>query len=197
MSWPFGDLPRNDAGVVLADPAWTFQTYSAKGEGRSPQAHYSTMALDDIKALPVADLCRADCWLFLWVTGPHLAQGLEVITAWGFRYSGLGFVWVKTNPRAPTLFQDAGSWFMGLGHTTRKNAEICLLARRGAPKRKSKSVRELIISPRRRHSEKPPETQERIEQFADGPYVDLFSRRSRAGWTSWGNEAGKFDRVAA
>lgn len=138
--------------------------------------------------MPVGDLARADCHLFLWATGPCLPHALQVMTAWGFRYSALGFVWVKLNKRAPVLFWDSPSFFMGMGHTTRQNAELVLLGRRGSPKRKSKAVRQLLVAPRGVHSEKPEELQNRIEAYADGPYCELFARRVRPGWDCWGDE---------
>jgi N6-adenosine-specific RNA methylase IME4 len=76
---------------------------------------------------------------------------------------------------------------------TRKNSEPCLLARRGNPRRLSRSVQELIVAPRREHSRKPDEIYERIERYASGPFVELFARQSRRGWSSWGDEVGKFD----
>jgi N6-adenosine-specific RNA methylase IME4 len=82
---------------------------------------------------------------------------------------------------------------MGNGFTTRKNAELCLLGRRGKPRRNSKGVRELIVSPRRKHSQKPDEQYARIEHFCSGPYLELFARQRRPGWTAWGDELDKFE----
>lgn len=79
MNWPTGKF-----AAILADPPWSFKAYSARGEGRSAKRHYPTMALDDIKALPVAGLAAKDCVLFLWVTWPMLTHGLEVVEEWGF-----------------------------------------------------------------------------------------------------------------
>jgi len=78
-------------GVILADPPWTFATYSRKGKGRSAEAHYDCMSLADIKALPVSDWAAPDCAVFLWVTDPSLPQALEVMTAWGFVYKTVAF----------------------------------------------------------------------------------------------------------
>lgn len=197
MIGPFGDLRVGAYGVIYADPAWRYVVRSAKGEGRSAVRHYATMSLAEIKALPVAGLALRDCHLFLWTTGPHLRQAFDVMEAWGFRYSAIAFTWVKLNPRAPTLFFDRRAFHKGLGHTTRKNTEICLLGRLGAPKRLSRDIDELIIAPRRKHSQKPEEARERIERYATGPYVELFARSRRTGWDSWGREVGVLDRVAA
>ena len=80
----------------------------------------------------------------------------------------------------------------GLGHTTRKNAEFCLLARRGRPQRLTADVREVVLEPVREHSRKPTEVYRRIERFCPGPRIDLFARERRPGWTSWGDEIGRF-----
>ena len=104
--------------VILADPPWAFRAWSNKGMGRSAEQHYSTMRLEDIKALPVADLAAEDCVLFLWATFPMLKEALEVAEAWGFAYKTVAFTWVKENRKSPGLF-----W--GLGYWTRANAEIC------------------------------------------------------------------------
>lgn len=174
-------LPHHKFRAVLADPPWNFRAWSQQGEGRSAQAHYRCMRLGDIAVLPVRRLCDEDCWLFLWATTPMLPQALWLMDEWGFQYSGTAFAWAK-------LTKAGAPWHFGLGHTTRKNIELCLLGRRGKPHRNSASVRELIVSPVREHSRKPDEQYERIEEFCDGPYVELFARRRRRGWRSWGNQ---------
>ncbi len=179
------EKPEGGFRVILADPPWSFQSFSVKGEGRSAKQHYNTMTLDDICAMAVADLAARDCHLFMWVTGSNLPHGLRVMESWGFRYSGTAFVWVKT--RAD------GQPAIGMGHTTRKSAEFCLLGRRGSPRRKSKAVREVIMSPRREHSRKPDETYDRIHAYADGPYLELFARQQWPGWTAWGNQTDRFE----
>ena len=188
MTNPFEYLPRGHYGLIAADPPWAFLTRSAKGKGRSPEQHYGCMSLDDIKALPVADLAAKDCCLLLWITDPLLELGFDVIKAWGFTFKTVGFYWAKTNAD--------GTPFCGMGYYTRANPEQCLLATRGNPKRLSKSVRRLIISPRREHSRKPDEFFTRAEQLMPGPYLELFSRQYRIGWTTWGNQEGKFGQAA-
>lgn len=185
--------PPGGFGAVMADVPWTFKVRSDKGVGRGAVKHYETMTLEDIKALDVADVCAPDAWLFFWTTGTHMQDAFEVITAWGFTYSAMGFVWIKLTPSAPEHIYSEQSFHVGMGYTTRKNAEFCLLGRRGSPKRLSNKVRELVIAPRREHSRKPDEVPARIEQFCAGPYLDMFSRESRPGWVSWGLETGKFD----
>lgn len=176
------DFPR--AGryrTIYADPPWTFVTRSPKGKGRSAERHYGCMTIDDITALPVASWAADDAVLLLWTTKPMLPRALEVIGAWGFTYKTIGFTWTKTTA--------AGDRFpIGMGFWTRANPEPCLLATRGAPKRKSAAVAELIISPRREHSRKPDEAYERIEALVDGPYLEMFARHRRPGWDAWGDE---------
>ena len=95
--------------------------------------HYPTMTIEDIKALPVSDLAADDCALFLWITMPMLCEAWGVMEAWGFTYKTAAFVWIKLNTKADSVY-----W--GMGHWTRANAELCLLATRGTPRRDRKSV---------------------------------------------------------
>lgn len=188
------DELRTDYGVILADPPWTFATFSAKGEGKSPSQHYSTMTLDNIAKLPIAKLAADDCALFLWATWPTIFDAQRIIEAWGFKYSGLAWEWIKYNPQTK-------KFAFGCGYGTRKNLEPCLLARRGKPKLLAKNVRDFIFddgvanviaSPRREHSRKPDGQFERIECMYAGPYLELFARSKRQGWDAWGNEVGKY-----
>jgi N6-adenosine-specific RNA methylase IME4 len=160
------------------------------------------MSIEDICALPVGDLAAPDTFLFLWATGPHLRQAFDVLDAWGFAYSGVAFTWAKLTPshnrgQLSLLPLDDSFLHVGCGYTTRKNSELCLLGRRGSPKRLAADVREMILAPVRQHSRKPIEFYNRVERFCAGPRLELFSRQSRPGWTSWGAEAGKFDAAAA
>ena len=140
------------------------------------------MSVNDICSLPVADIAEENSVLFLWVTFPNLQESFRVIKAWRFEYRTAAFVWVKRNKKAV-------SWFMGLGYWTRANAEICLLAVKGKPKRISKSVRQIIDSPIECHSKKPDETRERIvELMGNLPQIELFARQKTNGWDVWGNE---------
>ena len=168
--------------VILADPPWAFRAWSNKGMGRSAEQHYPTMGVEDIKALSVADLAAEDCVLFLWATFPMLKEAFAVIDAWGFTYKTVAFTWVKENRKSPGLF-----W--GLGYWTRANAEVCLLATRGSPKRQSAAVHQVILSPIERHSKKPDAVRERIVALmGDVTRVELFARQETPGWDVWGNE---------
>jgi len=191
--------------VIYADPPWRFATYSDKGKGRSAEAHYDCLTVDQIKAIPVRQWAADDAVLLLWATDPLLPRALEVIAAWGFTYKTVGFYWVKLNKSvagrlAPDLFGGNGpllterDFFTGLGFWTRANPEPCLLATRGQPKRRAGDVPKLLLAPRREHSRKPEEAYRRIERLLPGPYLELFARQSRPGWDGFGNQPGLFDR---
>lgn len=169
-------------GVIYADPPWNYRVYSKKETGGSAESHYPTMKLEDIKALPVADLADKDCALFLWVTLPCLLEGLEVLKAWGFTYKTTAFVWIKQNRKADTLF-------LGMGFWTRSNAEICLLGTKGRPKRMDATIRQVVVSHVEEHSKKPQEVRDRIIRLlGDVPRIELFARRKTEGFDVWGNE---------
>jgi N6-adenosine-specific RNA methylase IME4 len=162
--------------ILLCDPPWQYEhpTFSLS---RDIEEKYPTMALEDICALPVAQLAAADAMLFLWVPPPILEQAFRVITAWGFDYR-TGFVWVKPS--------------IGMGNFVRQQHEHLLIARRGdlptpEPAQRPSSI---IEAPRREHSRKPDEAYELIERmYPELPKIELFARRARPGWNMWGNEA--------
>lgn len=168
--------------IIYADPPWQYKTYSKKGAGRSAESHYPTMPIKDICNLPVSQIAADDCTLFLWATFPNLQEALQVITAWGFEFKTVGFTWIKLNKKSDSLF-----W--GMGYWTRSNAEICIIATKGKPRRQSASVHQVIISHIEEHSKKPNETRNRIVQLmGDLPRIELFARQKIEGWEAWGNE---------
>lgn len=165
--------------VIYADPPWDYQQCRLSG---SAKKHYPTMRIEELCALPVADIADRDCALFLWATFPQLPEALRLIQAWGFVYKTVAFVWLKQNRKALT-------WFYGLGFWTRSNAEICLLATKGHPKRQSAGIHQLVISPVERHSKKPNEVREKIVALMGNvPRIELFARQQTPGWDVWGNE---------
>lgn len=170
--------------IILADPPWTWYGWSEKGvEQRSPQSHYSVMNSNQICSLPINDLAKKNSVLFMWAVWSNLPEALKTITAWGFEYKTIAWVWLK-------MTNDMSRPTIGLGHYTRVNSEPCLLASKG--KSIPVAVRnELasILSPRRKHSQKPDEQYEKIERlYPNKRYLELFARQKRFGWDSWGNE---------
>ena len=145
------------------------------------------MSIEEIKALPVGDLAAKDCALFLWITFPCLFEALEVLESWGFSYKTVAFVWIKQNRKNDNLFT-------GMGYWTRANAEICILATKGHPKRVSASVHQVIISHIEEHSKKPQEARDRIVKLMGNvPKIELFARNTTPGWDVWGNKVTKYD----
>ena len=169
--------------VIYADPPWFFKTYSVKGKMFGAERHYPTMQKEEIQNVPVKKLSDKNCVLFLWVTAPCLIEGIELITAWGFKYKTVAFTWVKQNKKSDGLFT-------GMGYYTRANAEYCLLATKGKIlERKSHGVHSVVLSHIERHSKKPDEVRDRIVRlFGDVPRIELFARQYATGWDCWGNE---------
>jgi len=181
-------FPNKKYNIIYADPPWQFKNYSDKWhkdrkESRWVANHYDCMTPEEIKKLPVQNICENDAVLFLWVTFPKLIEGLELIKNWGFTYKTNAFTWIKLNKKANSLFT-------GMGYYTRSNAELCLLGTKGKVlERKSHSVHSVIQSHIEWHSKKPDEAKERIVQlFGDLPRIELFARQKVEGWDCWGNE---------
>jgi len=172
--------------IIYADPPWAYKVWSEAGELAQFRAenHYKTMDINEICDLDVSSIADRDCKLFLWVTPPFLEQSFRVIKSWGFEYKTVAFTWVKTNRKnfAP---------FFGGGHWTASNAELCLgcLVAGGKLNRQTRSISQVILSPREGHSQKPYEVRDKIvELCGDLPRIELFARQKAEGWDCWGNE---------
>jgi N6-adenosine-specific RNA methylase IME4 len=172
-------LPAKKYQIIYADPPWS---YNDKLDKRR-RLKYGTEDIEWIADLPVGDIADKDCTLFLWVTMPKLSEVWPVIERWGFTYKTVAFTWVKTIKLGRSL-----AW--GMGRWTRSNAELCLIATKGKPKRAHKGIHSVVISPIREHSRKPDEIRNLIVKLCgDLPRIELFSRESIPGWDSWGNQA--------
>lgn len=173
-----------DYEVIYADPPWSYRDKAAAGD-RGACFKYPVLSFNDICELPVADVVARDAVLFLWITGPHIAEGLHVdlMKRWGFKPQTMAFTWVKRNKKAP-------SWFWGMGRWTRANAEFCLLGTRGKPKRLDAGVHSVVDAAIMEHSRKPAEVRDRIVKLVgDLPRLELFARGDVSdGWDRWGNE---------
>ena len=184
--------------AIMADPPWPYDSPRAlvgnggrgsEGAAQIVQAdvsqHYNVMTLDAIKALPVALASQEHCLLFLWTTNPFLADGsaADVVRSWGFKpKSVLTWAKVQTDGETPS---------MKTGHWLRSASEHVILGVRGAPKRLS-ALGVPTWFPHRRlpHSVKPVCIYEIVEKMSEGPYLELFARRTAhsARWSVWGNE---------
>ena len=179
----FVDIFNTDKkySIIYADPPWQYSN-PKDNDPAMGGITYDTMTIEDICNLPIESICDKDCILFMWVTMPKLKEGLKVIESWGFDYRTCAFTWVKQNPKNDGIYS-------GLGHWTNGNAELCLLAKRGRPKRVRKDIKQIVLAHRSRHSEKPAEVRDRIVQLmGDLPRIELFARQYANGWDCWGNE---------
>lgn len=170
--------------TIYADCPWQFKTRSDDGKDRSAERFYGTASLADLAAMRQAlePILDDDAVLLMWAIDPMLPDALKLMHAWGFEYKTVGFTWVKT-------VNDGAAYFKGMGYWTRANPEMCLLGTRGAPKRLSANVMQLVQDGRREHSQKPDQMYSLIEDLVEGPYLELFARgEPRAGWYQWGND---------
>ena len=155
--------------TIMADPPWDVQQKGALGAVR----HYRLMDLDQIKAMPVAELATEDAHLWLWVTNATLRAGYDVIEAWGFTPRNQ-LTWIK--PR------------LGLGQYLRNATEHLLLGTRGRAPVNYRSQPTWMFAPLQDHSHKPEEQYAVIERLSPGPYLELFARRRQPGWHAWGDQ---------
>jgi N6-adenosine-specific RNA methylase IME4 len=177
---------REPFRTVLADPPWRFQHRTGKVSPEHGRlARYDTMELGEIEALPVAQVCAERAHLYLWVPNALLAEGMSVMSAWGFAYK-TNLVWFKTR-------MDGGPDGRGVGFYFRNVTELVLFGVRGRDNRTLAPGRRqvnLIAAQKRDHSRKPEELHGIVERCSPGPYLELFARLERPGWQAWGDEVG-------
>lgn len=171
--------------TILADPPWQFRNRTGKVAPEHKRLNrYPTMSLAEIKMLPVQEVADDNCHLYLWVPNALLVEGLEVMKAWGFQY--------KTNIIWEKIRNDGAPDGRGVGFYFRNVTEILLFGVKGKNVRTlspGRSQVNLIRSKKREHSRKPDEVIDLIERCSEGPYLELFARGVREGWTMWGNQA--------
>lgn len=174
-------------GCILADPPWAFKLYSAKGAKKSAQAQYECMDADALKRfaqdINLHHITAPNCGMLMWATFPMLPQAVELMAAWGFRYVS-GGAWAKA---------DATGVDFGTGYWYRNAADLWLLGTRGKPPIRSRRERNLVLARRGRHSAKPANLHDQAERMFEGPYLELFARERRPGWSTYGNEIGGFN----
>lgn len=171
--------------TIMADPPWRFQNATGKvAPGHKRLNRYGTMSFAEIEALPVAEIAEDTSHLYLWVPNALLPEGLAVLKAWGFAYKS-NVVWHK-------IRKDGGSDGRGVGFYFRNVTEIILFGVRGKNARTlapGRSQVNMIQTRKREHSRKPDEQYDIIEACSPGPYLELFGRGTRKGWSTWGNQA--------
>lgn len=186
----YPDLPEKKYSVIYADPPWDYGgkmqfDKSSKSADKidlnrnifisSANFKYPTVKTKDLMKIPIYEIAENDCLLFMWVTNPHLDQGIELGKAWGFEYRTVAFVWDKMNHNP--------------GQYTLSYCELCLVFKRGKiPRpRGARNIKQLIRVPRGDHSEKPIEVVNNIEEmFPEQSKIELFARKKNKGWDVWG-----------
>jgi N6-adenosine-specific RNA methylase IME4 len=178
-------LGQRRFATILADPPWQFQNSTGKiAPEHRRLARYGRMKVGDIKRLPVQKAADDPAHLYLWVPNALLSEGLDVMEAWGFTYKS-NIVWHK-------IRKDGGPDGRGVGFYFRNVTELILFGVRGKNARTLAAGRHqvnFIASRKREHSRKPDELYPIIEACSRAPYLELFARGTRPGWTSWGDQA--------
>ena len=185
-------LPDKKYQVIYADPPWDYggkmqydkTVIKCENEGfekkiflSSAEFKYPTIKLKDLKKLDVASISDEDCILFMWTTGPQMANSIELGEAWGFEYKTIAFVWDKMvhNPGRYTLSQ----------------TEFVLAFKKGKfpQPRGARNVRQMVTVHRGAHSVKPTEVIDGItKMFPEQEKIELFDRSNHLGWDNWGLE---------
>ena len=179
------ELRRKRFRTILADPPWRFINRTGKVAPEHRRlSRYDTMTTDEICALPVCEITEETAHLYLWVPNALLPDGLRVLDSWGFHYKS-NIIWQK-------IRKDGGSDGRGVGFYFRNVTEILLFGVRGKNARTEapgRSQVNFIAARKREHSRKPDEQYDIIENCSKGPFLELFARGTRPGWTYWGNQA--------
>lgn len=174
--------------TILADPPWQFQNRTGKVAPEHKRLNrYGTMNLKQIMELPVSDLTEETAHLYLWVPNALLPEGLKVMEAWGFSYKS-NIVWHK-------IRKDGGSDGRGVGFYFRNVTELVLFGVKGKNARTQQPGRtqvNYLATRKREHSRKPDEFYDIVESCSPGPYLELFARGPRPGWSSWGDQAEEY-----
>ena len=184
------DQPATRYRTIVADPPWDHSDgtgLSLSGGGglvlgenwsgatRPTKVPYSVMTLVEIAALPIPDLAENDAHLYLWTTNRYLRDAYDIVRGWGF------------NVTKPLVWCKSPKGFMGGAFTS--SVEFVLFARRGSLATLSRAGRQWWNWPRSGHSAKPEAFLDLVETVSPGPYLELFARRNRLGWDTWGNES--------
>ncbi|KPA18856.1 Transcriptional activator, adenine-specific DNA methyltransferase [Candidatus Magnetomorum sp. HK-1] len=181
-------IGKRKFSTILADPPWQFQNRTGKMAPEHKRlSRYSTMKLQEIKDLPVEAIAEERAHLYLWVPNALLAEGMQVMENWGFKYK-TNLIWYK-------IRKDGGPDRRGVGFYFRNVTEMILFGVRGKNIRTlqpGRSQENIISSRKREHSRKPDEQYDIIESCSWGPYLEIFARGPRKGWINWGNQSEEY-----
>jgi N6-adenosine-specific RNA methylase IME4 len=186
---PFENI-TGQFGTVLIDPPWRFANRTGKMAPEHKRLHrYPTMSFEEIEALPVGQLALPKSHLYLWCPNALIAEGLQIMQAWGFTYK-TNIVWLKVR-------KDGGPDGRGVGFYFRNVTELLLFGVRGSLRtgKAGRSQVNVIRTRKQEHSRKPDEAFDIIERCSPAPYLELFARFRRAGWTQWGDQVESYEQT--
>ena len=183
---PYANLPLKKFDVALIDPPWSY--FGDQTKMGAAAKFYSTLTDEEIHMLPVKELLNERAIVFLWATAPRLDAALESIKAWGLHYRGVAFVWVKTTKKGIPI--GARGVRPSIVKPTCEFVLACSTIKKGRPLPiADESIQNTVLAPTAEHSAKPSIIHERIELlYPQASRVELFARKQRKGWYSWGNE---------
>ena len=204
----YDPLPPGPFATVVADPPWDYSgklsgggtsgfspVHPSRGGSRGAANHYSTLTLEQIKALPVEAVVAEKAHLYLWTTSSFVVEAHELAEAWGFAPKVL-IPWIKTKSNSRSaVVQSGGDLYsavrMGMGVYIRHCSEFVLFCVRGKAPTLNHSVLGVIFAPLGKHSEKPQQLYDMIESLSVAPRLELFARVARSGYAVWGDEVGE------
>jgi N6-adenosine-specific RNA methylase IME4/transposase len=169
---PISEIPLGKFRTIVADPPWRYNDTNTRA---AAEKHYDTMSIEELCNMPIRDCATDDAHLYLWTTTSFIREAYLIAESWGFQYKTL-ITWVKTGN-------------IGLGHYFRVNTEHVLFCIRGNMPLLTNNTRNYFESTPEGHSTKPETFFQIVEANSPGPYIELFARRQRPGWSVWGNEA--------
>ena len=186
MFSPAAQQPTKRYRTIVADPPWGYRDKLGGPHERGAEGHYGTMTMEELYGLPVGAWGMDDSHLYLWATNAFLEEGHHLAKVWGFTPRTV-LTWVKGRIEGGRLVQH-----IGLGHFYRNTTEHILFCVRGKQDTKYHDTPTAFIAERHAHSEKPAAFYDMVQRMSPGPYLDVFARKQRFGWDTWGDEAFDF-----
>ena len=186
MFSPAAQQPTKRYRTIVADPPWGYRDKLGGPHERGAEGHYGTMTMEELYGLPVGAWGMDDSHLYLWATNAFLEEGHHLAKVWGFTPRTV-LTWVKGRIEGGRLVQH-----IGLGHFYRNTTEHILFCVRGKQDTKYHDTPTAFVAERHAHSEKPAAFYDMVQRMSPGPYLDVFARKQRFGWDTWGDEAFDF-----
>lgn len=183
---PMAEAPKKRYRTLVADPPWGYRDKLGGPNERGAEGHYGTMTMQELYNLPVGMWAESDSHLWLWTTNAFMVEAHKLAESWGFQPRTI-MTWVKGRIDGGRLIQQ-----IGMGHFLRNSTEHIVFAARGKLSPRNHDVPSAFIAPRLEHSEKPAAFYDMVERMSPGPYLDVFARKQRFNWDTFGDESYDF-----